>query len=1080
MNYKLIKYISILLILAGFSAQVYAEGVNKGKKTSLNKVAGSPSATKFNINQISTWFMNDGSSDLDNLGNSGFVYPKGYGKTAFYQSGFVWGGKVGDNVRVGGSTYGSGLVPGAVKNGAPEDEQAPNVHIYRVRKDYKTGSMSAEVRDGEGTDAEVRAQYENDWMTWPADEGAPFEDVDGNGQYDPNVDIPGVPGADQTIWFVNNDFNRTKVKNLYGSEPIGLECQTTIWGYGIAGPLGNMLFRKYKLINKGQNNVTDMYVSMWSDPDLGDATDDLAGCDTTLSLAFVYNGDNSDGVYQSNPPACGFDFFQGPVVAGNPTDSAVFNGKRVYGKKNLPMTAFYYFINGNAVYADPNLADDYQGGTLAFYRLLQGKQSTIDAYFPVPDNLGGGVTKFPLSGDPVAGTGYLDGKLFPPDDRRMGMASGPFTMAIGDTQEIVVAQMVAGGPGSGLNNIQAVKLLKTYDEKAQEAYDNFFVLPSAPRAPMVNVTELNKEVVLDWGSDAKQVAETEGHDVQGYKFQGYNIYQLPQANSTPNQAIRIATYDLVDGVKFIMGDVVDPASGVTVKAAQQFGSDSGIKHSIDITKDYVTNLPLVNGKKYYYAVTAYAYTDDPVAVPNNLENPLAVMTVTPHTPDPGVRYNSAYGDSIVVTRTGGKSDGSVVVTVIDPKVVTGHQYSVTFDTLTVYDADLEANVLKYVWSVNDVTANQVKISKQFNQSGDDAYLTVDGLLIKVLGPPNGVKDWDIPAGARQFTWAGATGLGLEGFNGTIGAGATWLGSSVGYDKMKNVILKLAAVDTNGNAAQGDPNVSFAYRYLRGSAAAPKKPEFADFIINKGPGVYQYQDFKNNFPFAAYDVEDPANPRRLAVGYLENNSTGGTLDGKYWPPIAYDDNVGVNSPREWFFIFDTDYSTTPDPALQTDVLSGEMPVLYQASVNRRTDSWPGGDEFEILANHINLPADSWTFTSKTVSESSELAKQDVEKINVFPNPYYAVNSQELNKYQRFVTFSHLPQTATIRIFNLAGQLVKTIQKDSPDQFQRWDLATDSGLPVASGLYIVYVDMPQLGKTKILKVAVIQEQQILDRF
>jgi hypothetical protein len=87
---------------------------------------------------------------------------------------------------------------------------------------------------------------------------------------------------------------------------------------------------------------------------------------------------------------------------------------------------------------------------------------------------------------------------------------------------------------------------------------------------------------------------------------------------------------------------------------------------------------------------------------------------------------------------------------------------------------------------------------------------------------------------------------------------------------------------------------------------------------------------------------------------------------------------------------------------------------------------------------------------------------------------------LNKYQRFVTFNHLPQKATLRIFNLAGQLVRIIQKDAPEQFLRWDLSNESQLPVASGLYIVHLDMPDLGKTKILKVAIIQEQQVLDRF
>jgi hypothetical protein len=113
-------------------------------------------------------------------------------------------------------------------------------------------------------------------------------------------------------------------------------------------------------------------------------------------------------------------------------------------------------------------------------------------------------------------------------------------------------------------------------------------------------------------------------------------------------------------------------------------------------------------------------------------------------------------------------------------------------------------------------------------------------------------------------------------------------------------------------------------------------------------------------------------------------------------------------------------------------------------------------------------------------SASKAKEDVKKINVFPNPYYAVNSEEINKYNRFVTFTHLPKKAKVRIFNLAGVLVRTIDKTDDTQFLRWDLANEDGLPVASGLYIAYIELPELGTTKILKLAIVQEQQVLDRF
>jgi hypothetical protein len=140
----------------------------------------------------------------------------------------------------------------------------------------------------------------------------------------------------------------------------------------------------------------------------------------------------------------------------------------------------------------------------------------------------------------------------------------------------------------------------------------------------------------------------------------------------------------------------------------------------------------------------------------------------------------------------------------------------------------------------------------------------------------------------------------------------------------------------------------------------------------------------------------------------------------------------------------------------------------------------GTVFHITTNKPNATSDKFEITTPANSQSTALAKTDVEKINVFPNPYYGVNSQELNKYNRFVTFNHLPANATIRIFNLAGVMVRTLVKSGGDQFQRWDLQNENALPVASGLYIAYIDMPDLGKTKILKFAIIQEQQILDRF
>jgi hypothetical protein len=80
----------------------------------------------------------------------------------------------------------------------------------------------------------------------------------------------------------------------------------------------------------------------------------------------------------------------------------------------------------------------------------------------------------------------------------------------------------------------------------------------------------------------------------------------------------------------------------------------------------------------------------------------------------------------------------------------------------------------------------------------------------------------------------------------------------------------------------------------------------------------------------------------------------------------------------------------------------------------------------------------------------------------------------------VTFNNLPKNAVIRIFNLAGHLVRTLQKSSDAQFLRWDLMNQRNYPVASGIYIAYVDLPDMGFTKTLKFSVIQQQEFLDYY
>jgi hypothetical protein len=485
----LMMYTSVCMIISfliGYFFEIKAENDKKvTKENGTNTVAGYPVYKKFNINDISTWIKNDGGADINPNGNSGFEYPRRSGKTAIFQSGLLWGGKVNGEVRVGGSTYRQGTVPGRILNsGVPanqligEDPNLEHVRCYRVRPDYITGSVQAEIDDGEGNEAEIRAAYERDWMEWPAANGAPFEDVDADGFYDPLVDIAGIPGADQTIWFVCNDTDPSQTQFMYGSLPMGIEEQVTVWGYNSAGPLGSMMFKRYVIINKSNTPLEEMYVSIWNDPDVGDSRDDFVGCDSVLSLAYAYNATPIDDVYGDRPPAAGFDFLQGPIVPGNPTDTARYFDRYVLGKKNLPISAHYFFIGPDPVWRDPPLGQ--YPGTLEWYNFLQGRVGTTGN--PFPDPYTGGTTKFALYGDPVAGTGWIDGLMHPPGDRRSGLSTGPFTIPPGDIQEVVIESIAA----IGSNNLQSITELKSYDLIAKEKYKNFFDISTRVKDEYLN------------------------------------------------------------------------------------------------------------------------------------------------------------------------------------------------------------------------------------------------------------------------------------------------------------------------------------------------------------------------------------------------------------------------------------------------------------------------------------------------------------------------------------------------------------------------------------------------------------------
>ena len=1049
-----------------------------------------------NVNNMAMWFRRDGLTGHNPLdGNSGVTFPRSTDQV-IYWDGLIWGGIVKDGdpqeLRVGGQTYEIGTVPGRIiSKGVAEDPDDESVRIYRIRRDYRTADLHLDVSEMQGigltavTDGDVeklRAQYELDWREWPWQKGAPYYDNDGNGSYDPEVDEPGVAGADQVAWFVVNDLAEGPVQSLYGSKPIGLEVQMLFWGYARTDALGDVIFKKFTVIYKGASatpdtaRIEDMYFAQWSDPDLSDFGDDFAGADVDLSLGYVYNSTDDDSHYVPfglAPPAVGYDFLQGPIVPvfqkdengdtlldddGEPvldgSSEAIFNFGRRAGFRNLPMTSFVYFAAGSAI-SDPDLGEYI--GTQQWYNLLRGFQPQPDIDNPVPytNPLTGDDTFFTLDGDPTTAQGWNDGVPLPPGDRRIVLNTGPFEMALGDTQEVVVALL----GGISTDRLRSVSKLKFTDQFVQDAYNSFFAVPKPPAQPNVRLVELDQTIVLNWGWDPEAVTKTEGSGSPGFDFEGYNVYQLPSAEATLGQGTRVATFDLVNGVAAVLGIALDDQSGVVLDVPLQVGSDSGLQRYIVLTHDAFRGGPLVNGQQYYFAVTAYNRATSEEAATTTLESTPRNIICVPQVAPSGIkRTNERPGETLPVEHTKGIGDASVFPVVIDPTALRQATYKVTFND----DA---------TWSLS--RDGEILVDRESNISLDDSYPIVEGIQVKVgdlvFTNPTTYISAEVtndanPDDGDLILWGDGTLFGFaDGYGSTF-----WEGGGAGDKRLvRDIEFRFTGV---WNADQTEIDEGGSMATLGGVSPGSGERDIAAHPF-KPDEVSETGAFLQRVPFQVWDVEDPDNPRQLNAVFFDRGADGSRDEGS----VAYHQTYNMPG-RDYITIVHTDYDPT-----KIHELTDENTTWVYFFVQGGSSVWSTGDVIKItIGNSVVAGEDEFEFSVTAETYSEALARENVKMINVFPNPYYGVNKAETSPYSHFVTFSYLPQKATVRLYDLAGNLVRTLDKDDNDQFLRWDLKNHNGLPVASGIYLTHIELPDIAKNRILKVVILQEQQFLERY
>lgn len=453
---KRIAAIAVFLFLLSGSA------ISQQTKPVLNKQT-SPSLSPvsrwefFDLNNIACTLSNSGPfADYRRTNSSGFFWPKGSPKSAIYTAG-IWlagihrpTGQVRTAVQDNQSEYLPGTINGVFDSAVNDTLKLadPNSERYRV---YKVNAGDTMARD---------------FREWPGDLGAPYEDRNGNGVWDAGIDRPHITGG-QTLWCVYNDGRAAQHQTVAKTAPMGVEVQATYFGFNTVSFLRDVMFLRWTVINKSDAHYDSAFFGIWMDPDLGDANDDCVGIDTLRRMMYVYNAsdfDKGSSGYGKAPPALGVSFLRTPQQA-----------EPVSGASILPLYSFNPMINRLCYDCDPPPFDAYT--------LMKGLSLWRKPYV---DPSTGSVTRYPLAGDPVTGTGWiLLDSSFRGDDVRCVMSTGPMTLAPGDTQVVEAAIIIARG-SDHLNSI--TKLRQSSDlvqEFFHDRYTTYDTPPPPPEPPPV-------------------------------------------------------------------------------------------------------------------------------------------------------------------------------------------------------------------------------------------------------------------------------------------------------------------------------------------------------------------------------------------------------------------------------------------------------------------------------------------------------------------------------------------------------------------------------------------------------------------
>ncbi|MCP4710446.1 MAG: hypothetical protein GY869_17625, partial [Planctomycetes bacterium] len=501
------------------------------------------------------------------------------------------------------------------------------------------------------------------------------------------------------------------------------------------------------------------------------------------------------------------------------------------------------------------------------------------------------------------------------------------------------------------------------------------------------------------------IAETSLDNFSGeYDFEGYRIYRSVDRGRKWDQIDR--NLDPTVGA--------DPVPIAEYDLINSIGADIGLQYTFIDTE-------VINGFEYWYTITAFDRGDELI---ESLESPRGNTIDSPNTVSL-TPVAAALGRSAVsvgsVTHPAGNSNYELIVAPVDDEALAGAAYDLEFTFIARTEKGNLRTQLTYEITditqtkaerygvfftatnrldlVNLTTGEEIRTNRIY-QSGV-SYSTEAGLRITLSDPPD-VTDPDLMPEAGD----------LITLNFAVSA-AKDDGSFV---------IETRPIDLSQLQATTD-----------GVVFSLVEPEIIQSVERVG-GTDNM-----NLSFSVVDLEAVLDETYLvSVVDQSGNSVSLEVENSVGEIVAEFENL---------------------LSLDTFVFNG-----IEGLIEFPSDSAPNpGNRYSVRTIVPYAPnlEDTYRFTIGGPSMDRQAVKDNISNIRVVPNPYVVSSLYELEFGElrqepiREIQFINLPPECTIRIFSLAGDQIKTIRHYDLTGTLSWDLRTDGGREIATGIYLYSV-------------------------